>query len=86
MNNRPRLTRQDIRSCVWSNSSVRCATAYRAAFGFLKNSGADIHAHKAIRDMMRYHAKDAIFEARLSISKPDDILQGRQFVSKPSTP
>ena len=65
MNKPPRITREDLRACVWSNSSVRCATAYRAAFGFLKNSGADIHAHKAMRDMMRYHAKDAIREARL---------------------
>jgi hypothetical protein len=75
-----RITRQDIRDCVWSNSSVRCATAYRAAFGFLKNSGADIHAHQAIRTMMRYHAKDAIFEARLSVES------ARLSVSKPITP
>jgi hypothetical protein len=44
---------------------VRCAIAYRAALGFIKNSGADIHAQKAIRTMMRYHAKDAVREARM---------------------
>ena len=65
MNKPPRITRQDIEACVWSRSSVRCAIAYRAALGFIKNSGADIHAHNALRTMMRYHAKDAIREARL---------------------
>jgi hypothetical protein len=63
--NKPRITREDIEACVWSKSSVRCAIAYRAALGFVKNSGADIHAQRAIRTMMRYHAKDAIREARL---------------------
>ena len=65
MNKPPRITRQDIEACVWSKCSVRCAIAYRAALGFIKNSGADIHAHNALRTMMRYHAKDAIREARL---------------------
>ena len=44
---------------------MRCAIAYRAALGFIKNSGADIYSEKAIRTMMRYHAKDAIREARM---------------------
>jgi hypothetical protein len=65
MNKPPRITRQDIEACVWSRSSVRCAIAYRAALGFIKNSGADIYSEKAIRTMMRYHAKDAIREARM---------------------
>lgn len=60
-----KITRRDIVRCSWSWSSVGKAVAYRTALGFLRGSGADESSIKAIRTMMRYHATDAIREARL---------------------
>jgi hypothetical protein len=63
MNNR--ITRRDIVACNWSWSSVGKAVAYRTALQFLRDAGTDTIAIASIKTMMRYHATDAIREARV---------------------
>jgi hypothetical protein len=67
MNNR--ITRKDIVACDWSWCAVNQAKAYRHAVALLNAAGCSGRgtelATSAIRNMMRYHALDAIRLARI---------------------
>ena len=60
-----KITRKDIIACNWSWASLNQAKAYRTALTFLRDARTDSIAIGSIRNMMRYHAKDAIRQARL---------------------
>ncbi len=63
MNNR--ITRKDIRACIWSQDSIGKAIAYRTALDFLRAAGTESIAINSIKIMMRHHARSAIREARI---------------------
>ena len=63
MNNK--ITRNDILACNWSWCSLNQAKAYRTALIFLRDARTETTAIKGIKSMMRYHATEAIRQARL---------------------
>ena len=66
MNKPPRITRTQIVECNWSWCSLNEAKAYRRSLGFLAAAGdSDSSAAVSIKSMMRYHATEAIRQARL---------------------
>lgn len=60
-----RITREDIVACNWSWASVNEAKAYRNALIFLRDARTETPASVSIKSMMRYHATEAIRQARL---------------------
>lgn len=60
-----RITRAQIIECNWSWCSVRTAVAYRTALTFLRDARTETIAAESIKKMMRYHAQQAIRQARL---------------------
>ena len=65
MNKPPRLTRAQIIECNWSWCSLNQAKAYRTALIFLRDARTDSIAIGSIKNMMRYHATEAIRQARI---------------------
>jgi mRNA-degrading endonuclease toxin of MazEF toxin-antitoxin module len=60
-----RITREDIVACNWSWASVNEAKAYRNALIFLRDARTETPAITSIKNMMRWHATEAIRQARL---------------------
>ena len=60
-----RITREDIVACNWSWTSVNEAKAYRNALMFLRDARTETPAITSIKNMMRWHATEAIRQARL---------------------
>ena len=60
-----KLTRAQIIECNWSWCSLNQAKAYRTALTFLRDARTDSIAIDSIKNMMRYHATEAIRQARL---------------------
>jgi hypothetical protein len=65
MNKPPRITRAQIIECNWSWCSLNQAKAYRTALVFLRDARTETPALTPIKSMMRYHATEAIRQARL---------------------
>jgi len=65
MNKPPRITRTQIIDCNWSWCSLNQAKAYRNALMFLRDARTETPASVSIKSMMRYHATEAIRQARL---------------------
>jgi len=60
------LTRAQIIECNWSWCSLNQAKAYRTALVFLRDAGeGNSRATTSIKNMMRYHATEAIRQARI---------------------
>lgn len=63
--NKP-LTRAQIIDCNWSWCSLNQAKSYRTALTFMNIDGLNnTSAARSIREMMRYHATEAIRQARI---------------------
>jgi len=60
-----RITRAQIIDCNWSWCSLNQAKAYRNALMFLRDARTETPASVSIKSMMRYHATEAIRQARL---------------------
>jgi len=60
-----KLTRAQIIDCNWSWCSLNQAKAYRNALMFLRDARTETPASVSIKSMMRYHATEAIRQARL---------------------
>jgi hypothetical protein len=60
-----KITRKDIVACNWSWASLNQAKAYHTALTFLRDARTDSIAIDSIKSMMRYHATEAIRQARL---------------------
>jgi len=60
-----RITRAQIIECNWSWASVNEAKAYRNALIFLRDARTETPAINPIKNMMRWHATEAIRQARL---------------------
>ena len=61
-----RITRAQIIECNWSWCSLNQAKSYRTALKFLCIDGmSNSNAARSIREMMRYHATEAIRQARI---------------------
>ena len=60
-----KITRRDIVACNWSWASLNQAKAYRTALTFLRDARTETIAAESIKNMMRYHATEAIRQARL---------------------
>jgi hypothetical protein len=65
MNKLRRITRAQIIDCNWSWCSLNQAKAYRNSLAFLRDARTETHAITPIKSMMRYHATEAIRQARL---------------------
>ena len=60
-----KITRKDIVACNWSWCSLNQAKAYRTALVLLRDARTETPAINGIKNMMRYHATEAIRQARL---------------------
>ena len=60
-----KITRRDIIACNWSWASLNQAKAYRTALTFLRDARTETIAAESIKNMMRYHATEAVRQARL---------------------
>ena len=60
-----KITRRDIVACNWSWASLNQAKAYRTALVFLRDARTETPAINGIKSMMRYHATEAVRQARL---------------------